>query len=389
MSREYYNTRKTGANETTVTIVDFKPDIPEEETQALPLGASARDTCGDGTNEFLHISPLVTWQVFPVRYFIESSIPSTLHKATEDSFNEFNFHAGFKFYERTDNLALAKIRVGIGPIDVPGATIARAQWSYNTSRKEITTATITFDSHENWGDLANESCGRVGNIFDLANVGVHEVGHISGLAHAPTDQLQTMYASTSQGKTLGRTLGNGDIMGFKLAYKIQDNPPPPPPPNQKPLAGPQNITTKEREFIIALIGSDPDNNLPLTFRIRSFPDPTKANLTAIDGNKVTYKALPEFEEGQDEFTFTVTDNLDLESDPAKVTINLQKIPQPPEPPEEHTHTFTKSELIQIKVLQLIYENMKKSGIQSAIDKSREELQTYVLDRLVEKHTRIS
>jgi 3D (Asp-Asp-Asp) domain-containing protein len=63
---------------------------------------------------------------------------------------------------------------------------------------------------------------------------MHEIGHIVGLGHAPTDQLQTMYRSTSAGKTLGRTFGNGDILGFKTAYGIKDTPPPPPDPEPTP-----------------------------------------------------------------------------------------------------------------------------------------------------------
>ena len=43
-----------------------------------------------------------------------------------------------------------------------------------------------------------------------------------------------MFASTGPGTTLGRTLGNGDILGFQQAYDVT-NPPPPPvgcPPGQ-------------------------------------------------------------------------------------------------------------------------------------------------------------
>lgn len=235
MANEYYNIRNTGPDEKTVTIIDFKPDKPEPEVEPLRLGLVARDACGDGTDEFKHIEPLVTWQTFPVKVFLESSIPNGLRSAVIRSFEAFNTEAGFKFYEFTNTTTSAKVRVSIAPIDVAGGTIARAQWSYKTSTKEITKATITFDSSEAWGDLSAESCGRTGNIFDCANVGTHEFGHISGLSHAPTDKLQTMYASTSPGKTLCRTLGNGDKKGFKLAYKIQPKPTPPAPtPTPKP-----------------------------------------------------------------------------------------------------------------------------------------------------------
>lgn len=317
--REYVNTRKTGPDEITVTIVDFKPDVPEAEVpQPLRLGLAARDNCGDGTNEYRHIDPLVTWQKFPVKYFIESSVVGTLHAGIVKSFEPFNSAAGFKMFERTMNTAEAKIRVGIAPIDAAGGTIARCQWTYSPTRKEITKATITFDSSEAWSELKNESCGRIGGIFDIIQVGVHENGHHCGLAHAPTDKLQTMYATTSPGITLGRTLGNGDLLGFKTAYKIKDEPPPPPPPtNQAPIAKNITIKTHYKHFLIALQGSDPDGDLPLLYRTEQ-----PANGTIVPYRKVEYKT--NMTEGTDSFMYTVTDSKGQESAPAKVTLHILK-----------------------------------------------------------------
>lgn len=326
MTREYFNTRKTAPDEVTVTIVDFKPDKPEPEVEQLRLGLAARDACGDGTNEFKHIDPLVTWQQFPVKYFIESSVIGTLHAAITKSFQPFNEAAGFKMFERTMNMAEAKIRISIGPIDVAGGTIARCQWSYSPTRKEITKATVTFDSNEAWAELSKESCGRTGNIFDIINVAVHENGHHCGLSHAPTDKLQTMYASTSPGVTLGRSLGNGDTLGFKTAYKIKDNPTPnpepdpqptPEPTNQRPIAKPITIKTQYKHFLISLQGSDPDNNLPLIYRVEQ---PSRG--TIVPYNKVEYKT--NITEGTDSFMYTVTDSKGRESAPAKVTLYILK-----------------------------------------------------------------
>lgn len=252
--REYVNKRKVAPDEVEITIVDFKPDTPQPQVEPLRLGLLARDSCGDGSNEFKHIDPLVTWQRFPVLYFIESSVPATLHGAIEKSFAPFNEVAGFEMFKRTTNLSSAKIRILIGPIDVAGGTIARTSWSYSPSRKEITKATITFDKSESWGELQKESCGRTGGIYDIINVGVHENGHHCGLGHAPTDKLQTMYASTSPGVTLGRTLGNGDKQGFKAAYsKViqppQPNPQPEPQPEPQPTPAPTSHDFTDAEVI--------------------------------------------------------------------------------------------------------------------------------------------
>lgn len=212
----------------TVVVTEYIP--PKHllsPASILPAGLAARDSCGDGTNEFRHISPLVTWKNLPALYFIDSTVPVGLVQAVVNCFNVWNDTAGFELYRRTSTESTSKIQVSVSPIDAAGGTLARASWSYSTSRNEMTRATIVFDSRERWALLANESCGSNGDIFDIMNVGVHEVGHISGLSHAPTDRLQTMYASTGPGMTLGRSLGNGDIEGFKQAYNGAPLPCPP------------------------------------------------------------------------------------------------------------------------------------------------------------------
>lgn len=217
-----------------ITVVIREP-VPKPGTfvrsNFLPFGSgSARDSCGDGTEEFRHINPLVVWKNLPVRYFIEDSVPSGLIDAIIASFEVWNATMGGSLYQRTMSSSDAKITVNVLPIDEQGGTLAQAQWSYSQSRGEMTRAEITFDSRERWAVLSNESCGSNGGIFDIMNVAVHEIGHVSGLDHAPTDRLQTMYASTGPGVTLGRTPGNGDIKGFKQAYQVITPPPPPPPP---------------------------------------------------------------------------------------------------------------------------------------------------------------
>ena len=217
-----------------ITVIIREPVPPRElisRTSLLPTGVDARDTCGDGSQEYKHIDPLAVWKNLPILYFIDlSSVPSDLIQGVIDSFNVWNTTAGFTLYQRTTSESNSKIQVSFETIDGASSTLAEARWSYSPTRGEMTRATITFDDREDWGLLTNESCGSNGSVFDVMQVGVHEVGHLSGLDHAPTDRLQTMYASTGPGQTLGRTLGNGDILGFKTAYDIDIVIPPPPPP---------------------------------------------------------------------------------------------------------------------------------------------------------------
>ena len=238
--------KQISPDEVQVTVIDYVPteeEISKEITTPLKQGLIARDMCGDGTEEYLHNDPLVIWKgSYPVKYFIQSSVPASLVSAVDNSFNAFNEEAGFKLYEKTTNSTEAKVNVSISSIDESGGTLARATWNYSTSTMSLIRATITFDSNENWAVLTQESCGSTGSIYDLCNVGTHEVGHISGLSHAPSDKLQTMYASTSPGKTLGRTLGLGDKKGFKKAYNITE-PEPQPEPTPTPEPIPQITST--------------------------------------------------------------------------------------------------------------------------------------------------
>ena len=309
------------------TIIDYVPTKEEIESQKSDSfsGIDARDACGDGTEEYRHINPLVTWKQHPVLYFIDSTIStSALQQAVVQSFEEFNNHAGFQLYLRTFNRSEAKVIVSMGVIDSRGGTLARAQWWFRSSTNEITNATITFDSNDNWGALAQDNCGSTGNIFDMANVGTHEVGHISGLSHAPTDQLQTMYASTSPGKTLGRTLGRGDILGFHTAYDIT-----PDEENNPPVAVSFGVETDiNKQVTVNMQGSDPDGD-DIEFHITQFP---------IDGqlkdkiqNRVTYIPNTDFS-GTDRFMYLVADSRSAQSNVATVTIKVNKPDEPNKPP---------------------------------------------------------
>jgi Matrixin len=217
--------------EATVSVTEFVPtedELTAFHTDPLPQGAKAIDMCGMGSQEYKHNSPLALWKTFPVGYFIENFPSDTVRQGIIDSFGVYN---GLKsnFFDRVLSTA-AKIKISFGSIDAPGQTLAKAQWWYSTSSLSLTRATITFDSNERWGWLDRESCGSNGSTYDIGNVATHEIGHLVCLAHAPTDSLQTMFASTSPGKTLGRSLGNGDILGIRKAYNLPEPQPTPPTP---------------------------------------------------------------------------------------------------------------------------------------------------------------
>lgn len=268
MPKPLVYTKKIAPDEVQVTVIDYAP-TPQEKVKdaAEPLirGLIARDACGDGTDEYELNEPCPVWRSVPVLYYLGPTVPLMLQPVAEESFKQYNNTAGFELYKRTDNSTQAKIIITLGPIDVSGSTLARASWNYSPSTLTITKASITFDTSEAWGKLSQESCGSTGNIFDFGNVCVHEVGHLSGLGHAPTDRLQTMYASTSPGKTLGRSLGNGDTKGFKTAYKVTEPTPTPEPtpipePTPTPTPAPQP-TPAPRFLFKCVVATTPKGKL--------------------------------------------------------------------------------------------------------------------------------
>ena len=151
--------------------------------------------------EYRHNDPLAIWKQFPVPYAYEPIVSSGMRKEIDKCFEIYNQLKPGLF----ENGVLPKIKVSMDNLGSRGGTLARATWTYTISSLSITRGTITFDTNESWAWLSQESCGAYDSTYDIGNVGVHEIGHLMGLAHAPSNPLQTMYATTSPG---ARTVSN-------------------------------------------------------------------------------------------------------------------------------------------------------------------------------------
>ncbi len=327
MTNAIFSVRQLDNDEFKGTVVDFVPPaeevVPDNlETRKLLMlpKATARDVCGDGTDEYQFIEPLVKWDTekLPVKYYY-SLVPMPLQKGIDLAFMEINKLYGSTFFERTLTQSEAKVTLSLNSIDVAGRTLAEASWYYSNSI--ITKAEIVFDSSESWSNLTSESCNGIGNVYDIGNVAMHEIGHIVGLAHAPTDRLQTMYASTTPGKTLGRSFGNGDILGFSTAYLVQA-----PYTNRPPVGQDIKVSIEaNQEIMIHLKGTDPEGG-PLTFELISYPDHGKVIFS--DYDTVFYTPNQDYE-GSDSFLYAVIDNKNRPSDAAEVEIEVLPPNKPP------------------------------------------------------------
>lgn len=189
----------------------------------LILGVSigAAYGCNDGSNKYVMTEPLALWKHFPILYYFDNSTDKTMSYGITVAFNHFNHVAGYEFYKQTFDPTVSRINISFGNIDGRSNTLAWTHYNTTANIHEITNATIKFDSSENWDILDHGRCNTtIGDTQDIISVAVHEIGHLSGLGHSD-GKKQTMYYQNLPGQTLRRTLGLGDIEGFKTAYNLQ------------------------------------------------------------------------------------------------------------------------------------------------------------------------
>lgn len=332
MPKAKVTSKETGPDEIMVEVIDYKPTKQEAEAlkakSSLPQGVLGRDVCGDGDpSEYQLISPVVKWKTFPVLYYIDISVPVPLREGIRKGFAEWTYQAGFEFWKETTDRTQAKEIVYYEVIDTAGSILAVTRWWYNTTGLEITRATTTFDSTDKWAYLEQESCGAVGNIWDVGHVATHEIGHVCGQLH-PNAPLQTMHPTVPAGRTLGRTLGAGDIEGFSKVYNTT---PPPPPVNKPPVAKDVNATTdKNKKVEIKLDATDPEGSA-IQYQILVPPTHGTVDYSTTGNAYVFYTPNTSFV-GLDNFTYTASDDKGDVSNPANVTITVKDVIIPPPPP---------------------------------------------------------
>jgi uncharacterized protein (TIGR03382 family) len=140
----------------------------------------------------------------------------------------FNWHAG-SGSERNENIVIFRNGTDGDPID---------RWVHTLGALAITTVTFDattgrlLDADIEINDIAFEftTCDPQAPgctvAFDLENTLTHELGHVLGLDHPPSDAPgafeATMFASASRGDVEKRTLADDDVDGLCTIYPAGD-----------------------------------------------------------------------------------------------------------------------------------------------------------------------
>lgn len=156
------------------------------------------------------------WYIANVDVYVDSSV----EEIAPDAFDIIN--AAFLEWRDIDgayppNITLHRDAVGINNISV----------SNNKSSNDLA---ITYIEYDDRGIVLSASIevnnynGKFShpNKYDFQNVMTHEVGHFFGLNESP-DPNSSMYAYSSVGETLKRTLSEDDEMGMKFLYGAPEN----------------------------------------------------------------------------------------------------------------------------------------------------------------------
>ncbi|MGH9985106.1 MAG: matrixin family metalloprotease, partial [Nitrososphaeraceae archaeon] len=187
----------------------------------IPFSASSTDPCGDGSNQFATEAGGVRWKSFPITYAIDitnSGVdPNEARNAVIKGFDEFDAYIQGQTFMLINDFNTAEITFAWELIDGAGGALGITTFFYNPETLEIDSAEIVLDRGDIWFVSAAQSCAGTGSSQDIQNVATHELGHAVGLGHV-SDNLLTMYTTSTAGETLKRSLGNGDRAGLNFLY---------------------------------------------------------------------------------------------------------------------------------------------------------------------------
>ncbi|CAK7336177.1 unnamed protein product [Dovyalis caffra] len=179
------------------------PDIIDGKTRMKAAGTyNIKYAFFNGSPKWPLFKKVLNWGLRPG---IRRDVISPL---VEFAFLSWSGVTPFAYNFVDENLTVADIKIGFTSrsagdqiLDGPGGQLAYAN--------PPTAGTFYYDSDEKWSD------GPVPGAYDMGSVGLHELGHVLGLAHSSVENA-AMWPSLKSGITKG--LAADDIQGMKTLY---------------------------------------------------------------------------------------------------------------------------------------------------------------------------
>lgn len=129
--------------------------------------------------------------------------------------------------------------------DTGGSTIAETYWYSSGTR--FVDADVVF--HEADHAFTTASYGCSGSQYYIENTGIHELGHVLGLAHSSVDTA-TMWPYSSYCETVRETLDADDIAGLQSLY---------------PPASTTTVPAAPSQLAVSVNASSPSSSLSLAW----------------------------------------------------------------------------------------------------------------------------
>ena len=170
----------------------------------------------------------------PVTWTAAASLPSFFLADIQAAFADWSAHADITF-QQVAPASAAQITLGESPIDGPSNTLGTTDYAY--SGRALTSATVTFDTGEDWHVSGSQVVSR--DQIDLFVVALHEIGHSIGLDHYDAVPA-VMNARLNPAVT---DLTSSDIAGVQALYG-------PPVAATSPAASPAPVTAALPAFLV-------------------------------------------------------------------------------------------------------------------------------------------